>query len=152
MLIDSASDENGANSSIKMTRHKSNEALVCLSRTRKESMRSKRVVDEINDMKMKLGGKVILRKTGKTKVDSEPTTKIVNSAKRKRVEDVIVMGQGDDRLPGTSKTMTDVAMVPPILMAVLRSASYETTLTGATLEVDLPMVVRVPSGILNYHA
>ena len=50
------------------------------------------------------------------------------------------MGQGDDRLPGTSSTMFDVTMVPPIFMVGLRSASYETkksdrTLSGATLEM-----------------
>ena len=60
-----------------------------------------------------------LRKTGKTKVDSELSAKTVISAKRKRVEDVIDMVQGDDRLPGTSRTMTDVMMVPPILKAGL---------------------------------
>ena len=52
-------------------------------------------------------------------MDSELSAKAVISAKRKRVEDVIDMGQGDDRLPGTSRTMTDVTMVPPILKAGL---------------------------------
>ena len=89
-------------------------------------------------MKMNLGKKVTLRKTGKTKVDSELSAKDVNSAKRKHIEDV--MGQGDCRLFGTSRTMTDVTMVPPILMAGLRSASYRTkrsdlTLTGATSQM-----------------
>ena len=98
------------------------------------------VIDKINDMNMKLGSKLTLRKTGKAKVDSEPLTKTVNSAKRKRVEDAIDTGQGDDRLPGISKTMIDVALVQPILMAGLRSASYKNkrsdrTLTGATLEM-----------------
>ena len=37
----------------------------------------------------------------------EPKTKTGNSAKRKRVQDSVDMGQGDDRLPGTSKMMTD---------------------------------------------
>ena len=80
------------------------------------------VIDKINDIKMKLGNKVTLRKTGKTKVVSEHSAK----AKVKRIEDVIDMGQGDDRLPGTSRTMTNVTMVPPILVAGLRSASYKT--------------------------
>ena len=40
------------------------------------------VIDKINDMKMKLGNKVILRKTEKTKVGSELSAKAVNSAKR----------------------------------------------------------------------
>ena len=62
-----------------------------------------------------------------------------NSAKQKQAEDAVDIGQGVDRLPsGTSKMMTDVAMVPPIFMAGLRSASYKTkrsdrTLTGATI-------------------
>ena len=34
-------------------------------------MRSKLVIDKINEMKMKLGSKVIPRRAGKTKVDSE---------------------------------------------------------------------------------
>ena len=68
--------------------------------------------------------------------------KTVNSAKRKRVEEAMVMEQDDDRLPGTARKLTDVAMVPPILMAGLRSTSYKTkrsdrTLTGATLEMEV---------------
>ena len=52
------------------------------------------------------------------------------------------MRQGDGRLPGVLKMMTDVAMVPPILVAGLRSASYKTkrsagTPTGATLEMEI---------------
>ena len=76
------------------------------------------VIDNINDVKMKLGRKVTLRKAGKTKVDSEISIKNINSAKRKRVEEAMDMGYGgNDRLPGTDKMLTDVAMVPPILMA-----------------------------------
>ena len=97
-----------------------NNEVVYLSRTRKGTMRYKMVIDKINDMKMKLGSKVTLRKTGKTKVDSEISAKAVNSAKRKRVEEVMDMEQGDDRLPGTDRTVTDVMMAPPILMAGLR--------------------------------
>ena len=52
------------------------------------------------------------------------------------------MGQGDDRLPGTCRRLTDVAVVPPILMAGLKSTSYKTktsdrTLTVATLEMEI---------------
>ena len=52
------------------------------------------------------------------------------------------MGQGDDRLPGTNRMLTDLTMVPPILMPGLKSASYKTkrsdrTLTGATLEMEI---------------
>ena len=75
------------------------------------------MMDKINDMKMKPGSKVTLRKAGKTKVDSEISIKADNSAKRKRVEEAIDMGQGDDRLTGTDRMITDVAMVPPSLMA-----------------------------------
>ena len=93
-------------------------------------------------MKMKLASKVTLRKAGKTKMDSEISIKAVNSAKRKRVEEAMDMGQGDDRLPGTDRMLTDVAMVPLILMAGLKSASYKTkrsdrTLTGAMLEMEI---------------
>ena len=68
--------------------------------------------------------------------------KAVNSAKRKRVEENMDLGQGDDRLPGTDRMLTNVAIVPPILMAGIKSASYKTkksdrTLTGATLEMEI---------------
>ena len=93
-------------------------------------------------MKMKLGSKVTLMKAGKTKVDSEISVNAVNSAKRKCVEEVIDMGQGDDRLPGTDRKLTVVTMLPPILMAGLRSASYkikrsDRTLTGVTLKMEI---------------
>ena len=52
------------------------------------------VIDNINDVKMKLGRKVTLRKAGKTKVDSEISIKNINSAKRKRVEEAMDMGYG----------------------------------------------------------
>ena len=38
-------------------------------------MRSKMVIGKINDMKIKLGSKVKLKKTGKTKVESELSAK-----------------------------------------------------------------------------
>ena len=100
------------------------------------------VIDKINDMKMKLGSKVTLRKTGKAKVDSDISVKAVTLAKRKYVEEVMDILHGNDRLPGTDRKLTDVTMVPPILMAGLRSASYKTkrsdrTLTGATLEMEI---------------
>ena len=52
------------------------------------------------------------------------------------------MGLGDDQLPGTDRLLTEVAMVPPILMAGLKSASYKAkrsdrTLTGVTLEMEI---------------
>ena len=52
------------------------------------------------------------------------------------------MGLGDDQLPGTDRLLIEVAMVPPILMAGLKSASYKTkrsdrTLTGVTLEMEI---------------
>ena len=123
-LIESATDENEANSPIKMTPQEEKGEVVYLSRTRKGTMRSKLMIDKINEMKMKLGSKVIPRRAGKTKADSEISIKAVNSAKRKRVGEVMDLGQGDDRLPGTDRMLTDVAMVPPILMAGIKSASY----------------------------
>ena len=52
------------------------------------------------------------------------------------------LGQGDDRLPGTDRMLTDVAMVPSILMAGIKSTGYKTeksdcSLTGATLEMEI---------------
>ena len=142
LLIDSATDESEANSPIKMTPQEDKEEVVYLSRTRKGTMRSKMVIDRINELKMKLGSKVTLRKAGKTKMDSKISIEADNSAKRKLVEEAMDMGQGDDRLPGTDRMLTDVAMVPPILMEGLKSASYKTkrsdrTLTGATLEMEI---------------
>ena len=125
LLIDSVTDESEANSPIKATPREDNDKVVFLSRTRKITVRSKKVIDIINDMKMKFCRKVTLRKTGKAKVDSEISTKSVNSSKRKRVEEVMDMQQGDDRLPGTDRKLTEKTMVPPILMAGLRSTSYQ---------------------------
>ena len=65
LLIDSASDKNEANSPIKMTPPEDKEEVVYLSRTLKGTMRSKMVIDWINEMKMKLGSKVSLRKAEK---------------------------------------------------------------------------------------
>ena len=65
------------------------------------------------------------------------------------------LGQGDDRLPGTDRMLTNVAIVPPILMTGIKSASYKTkksdrTLTGATLEMEiLSQCGRVPLKISN---
>ena len=142
LSIDSATDESEANSPIKMTPQEDKGEVVYLSRTRKGTMRSKMVSDRINEMKMKLGSKVTLRKTGKTRVDSEISMKAGNSAERKRVEEAMDLGQGDDRSPGTDRMLTDVAMVPPILMAGIKSASYKTkksdrTLTGVLLEMQI---------------
>ena len=142
LLIDSATDESEANSPIKMTPQDNKREVVYLSRTRRGTMRSKLVVDKINEMKMKLGSKVMPRRQGKTKVDSEISMKAVNSAKQKRVEEAMDLGQSDYQLPGTDRMLTDVAMVPPILMAGIKSTGYKTkrsdrTLTGATLEIEI---------------
>ena len=123
LLIDSATDESEANSPLKMTPQEDKGEVVYLSRTRKGTMRSKMVINRINEPKMKLGSKVTLKKTGKTKVDSEISMKAVNSAKRKRVEEAMDLGQGDDRFPGTDRMLTDVAI--------------DRTLTGATLEMEM---------------
>ena len=142
LLIDSATDESEANSPIRMIQQDDKGEVVYLSRTRKGTMRSKLVIDKINEMKMKLGSKVIPRRTGKTKVDSEISIRAVISAKRKRVEEAMDLGQGDYQLPGTDRMLTDVAMVPPILMAGIMSTGYkskrsDSTLTGATLETEI---------------
>ena len=142
LLIDSATDESEANSPIKMTPQDNKGEVVYLSRTRRGTMRSKLVIDKINAMKMKLGSTVMPRRVGKTKVDSEISMKAVNSAKRKRVEEVMDLGQGDYQLPGTDEMLTDIAMVPPILMAGIKSTGYKSkrsdrTLTGATLEMEI---------------
>ena len=125
-----------------MTPQEDKEEVIYLSRTRKGMIRSKMAIDRNNEMKMKIGSKVTLKKAGKTKVDSGISMKAVNSAKTRRVEEAMDMGQGDDRLPGTDRMLTDVSMMPPILMVGLKSASYKTrrsdrTLTGATLEMEI---------------
>ena len=82
--------------------------------------------------------------------------KAVNSAKRKRVEEAMDLRHGDDRLPGTDRMLTDVAMVPPILMARIKSARYKTkksdcTLTGSTLKMEiLSQCERVPLKTSNH--
>ena len=53
LLIDSATDEREANSPIKMTPQDDRGEVVYLSRTRKGTMRSKLVIDKVNEMKMK---------------------------------------------------------------------------------------------------
>ena len=142
LLIDSATYESEANSPIKMTPQDDKGEVLYLSRTRKGTMRSKLVIDKINDMKMKLGSRVMPRRVGQTKVDSEVSVKAVNSAKRKRVEEIIDLGQGDYQLSGTDKMLTDITMVPPILMAGIKSTGYKSkrsdrNLTGATLEMEI---------------
>ena len=77
------------------------------------------VIDQINDMKMKLGSKLKLRKIGKTKVDMKFQQRL-----------------------STQPNESASKRVPLILMAGLRSASYMTkrkdrTLTRANLEMEL---------------
>ena len=86
LLIDSATDESEANSPIKMTPQDDKGEVVYLSRTRRGTMRSKLVINKINEIKMKLGSKVMPRRVGKTKAESEKSMTAVNSAKQKRVE------------------------------------------------------------------
>ena len=54
------------------------------------------VIGKTKDTKKKLDSVLTLRKTGKAKVESDISIKIVNSAKQNRVEEAIDMGQGDD--------------------------------------------------------
>ena len=140
LLIDSATDGSEANSPIKMTPQDNEGEVVYLSRTRRGTMRSKMVIDKINAMKMKLGSRVMPRRIGKTKVDSEISMKAGNSAKRKRVEEVMDLGQGDYQLSGTDRILTDIAMVPPILMAGIKSTGYKSKrsdrfLTGVMIAI-----------------
>ena len=58
LLIDSATNESEAHSPIKMTPQEDKGEVVYLSRTRKGTMRSKLVIDKINEMKLKPGSKV----------------------------------------------------------------------------------------------
>ena len=55
LFNDSATDESEVNSPIKAALQEGSNEVVYLSRTRNGTMRSKRVIDKINDMKMKLG-------------------------------------------------------------------------------------------------
>ena len=142
LLIDSATDESEVNSPIKMTPQDGKGEVVYLSRTRRGTMRSKLVINKIDEMKMKLGSKMMPRRVGKTKVDSEISMKAVNSAKRIRVEEAMDLRQVDYQLPGTNRMLIDAAMVPPILMAGINSTGYKSrrsdrTLTGATLEMEI---------------
>ena len=106
LLIDSATDKSEAIYPIKMKTLENKEEVVYLSRTRKGTIRSKMLIDRLNELKMKLGSKVTLRKAGKTKVDSEISIKSVNSAGKKSVEEGMDMGHGDDQLPGTDRKVT----------------------------------------------
>ena len=56
-------------------------------------MRSKLVIDKINAMKMKLGIRVMPRRVGKTKVDSEISMKAGNSAKRNELRRSWIWGK-----------------------------------------------------------
>ena len=144
LVIDSATGERQANSPNKMTPQEDKGEVVYLSRTQKGTMRSKKVIDMINEMEMKLGRNVTLRKAGKAQADSEISMKAVNSAERKRVEEAMDLGQGDDRLPGTDRILTDIAMGPPIHFTGTKSTGYKTrrsdrTLTGARKGDTQPM-------------
>ena len=59
LLIDSATDESESISPITMTPQEDKGKVVYLSRTRKGTMRSKLVIDKINEMQMKVGSKKI---------------------------------------------------------------------------------------------
>ena len=74
LLIYAATDESEVNSPIKATQQESSEEVLYLSRTRKGTMRSKMVIDSINDVKIKLGSKVTLRKTEKMKLQQRLST------------------------------------------------------------------------------
>ena len=78
----------------------------------------------------------------KNNADTLETTEPADEGISTRVEEVMDLGQGDYQLPGTDKMLTDIAMVPPILMAGIKSTGYKSkrsdrTLTGATLEMEI---------------
>ena len=64
-----------------MTHQENNDEVLYLFRAWKGTGRSRLVIKKNNDMKMKFGSKIMLRKLGKTKVDSEPPAKTASSAK-----------------------------------------------------------------------
>ena len=103
LLIDSATNEKETRSAIKMTHQESIKKEVYMSRFWKGTVRSKMVIDNINDMKTNLGSKVILRKIGTAKVDSEPRTKTANSAKRQRVRMRLIWGKAMKFCPAHRK-------------------------------------------------
>ena len=57
LLTDSATEKSEAYFPIKMRQQESNEKVVYLSRTRKRMIRSKMLIDKINDTNIKLGKK-----------------------------------------------------------------------------------------------
>ena len=143
LLIYSATDESEANSPIKMTTQEDKREVVYLSRTRKGTMRSKLVIDKINEMKMKFGQQGDIEEGGKDKGGFRNLDESCQLSEKKRVDEAMDLEQGNDRLPGIDRMLTDVAMVAPILMAGIKSAGYKTkssdrTLTGATLEMEIP--------------
>ena len=80
-------------------------------------MRSKMVIDRLNEMKMKLGSKVTLRKAVKQKWIPKSRSKLStqpkeNASKKPWTWDRVMI----DSLELTD-WLTDIAMVPPILMA-----------------------------------
>ena len=125
LLIDSATDESETNSPIRPAYQENSYEIVYLYRTRKGKMRSKMVIERINDIKFKLDSKVMGRIAGKVKVNPESPARTAILVKRKRVENVDDLGQGDDGSQGTSRG-TDLSAVPPILLAGLKYASYKT--------------------------
>ena len=61
LLVDSVTDESEANSPIKPAYQEKSDEVMYLSRTRKRTMRSKMVIERINDRKMKLSSNVTRR-------------------------------------------------------------------------------------------
>ena len=116
MLIDSATDESEANSPQDDAARRQRRSGISVES--QERMRSKLVIAKINEMKMKLGRKVVLRKSGNTKVDSEISIKAVNSAKRKHVEQT--MHKAYWTLPSSEmQAETIEQMVSPLWKAVV---------------------------------
>ena len=81
LVIDSATYVSETKSPIKMTSQERSDEVVYRSRTRKRTMSPKLRTEKINVMKIKLGSKVMYRKSRKTKMGLETSGKTANSAK-----------------------------------------------------------------------
>ena len=96
LLIDLAFDESEVNSPIKATQQEVNNERIYVQNSKRVNV-VKNCDRQTKDMKVSLGSKARLRKTGTINVDSEVSAKVVNSAKQKQhVEEVMDMGQDDD--------------------------------------------------------
>ena len=88
-------------------------------------MRSKLVIDKIKLDEDKTRQQSDTEESGKNEGGFGNIDKSCQFSETKRVEETMDLGQGDYQLPGTDRMLTDVAMVPPILMAEIKSTGYK---------------------------